>query len=133
MWFPKWSPLLDYQASQFSDFEEIQDFNPWVVEENKKFSTFLRNNLMEGDVVITHYLPSQKSVSPRFKGSQTNAFFVSEMDELIDEKKPALWVHGHTHDSADYQLSNTRIVCNPFGYPRVLNSDYVEKLLIPIA
>jgi hypothetical protein len=27
-------------------------------------------------------------------------------------------VHGHTHDSFDYDLDGTRVVCNPRGYAR---------------
>lgn len=133
MWFPQWSPLFDYASTQMEDFRQIVDFHPWVTQENAKFKNFLQKNLKAGDVVLTHYLPSMKSVSPRYKGSATNPFFVSEMDQLILDRRPALWVHGHTHDSIDYQLSNTRIVCNPFGYPRELNPGYKEKLLIPIA
>ncbi len=29
-----------------------------------------------------------------------------------------LWIHGHTHDSFDYLVNGTRIVCNPRGYAR---------------
>jgi hypothetical protein len=29
-----------------------------------------------------------------------------------------LWVHGHTHDSFDYTIKGTRVVCNPRGYAR---------------
>ena len=25
--------------------------------------------------------------------------------------------HGHTHSFFDYQINNTRILCNPLGYP----------------
>ena len=35
---------------------------------------------------------------------------------MIEEQRPALWVHGHTHDSCDYQVGVTRVVCNPRGY-----------------
>ena len=132
MWFPQWSPLHDYAATQMSDFTQIVDFRPWVVQENKKFREFIQANLKGGDIVLTHYLPSQQSVSARYKGSAVNPFFVCEMDQLIRDRKPSLWVHGHTHDSFDYQLSSTRIVCNPFGYPRQLNAGYLEKLLIAV-
>jgi hypothetical protein len=27
-------------------------------------------------------------------------------------------VHGHTHDSFDYQVNGTRVICNPRGYQR---------------
>ena len=29
-----------------------------------------------------------------------------------------LWVHGHTHDSFDYEVAGTRVLCNPRGYCR---------------
>ena len=29
-----------------------------------------------------------------------------------------LWIHGHTHDSFDYRLNGTRVVCNPRGYAK---------------
>jgi hypothetical protein len=35
---------------------------------------------------------------------------------LIDVGRPALWLHGHVHHSLDYQLFDTRVVCNPRGY-----------------
>jgi Icc-related predicted phosphoesterase len=132
MWFPEWRPLFNYAATQMADFDQIINFAPWVVKEHAKFKTFLQKNLKKGDIVLTHYLPSMKSVSQRYQGSMTNPFFVSEMDSLIAERAPSLWVHGHTHDSSDYQLSNTRVVCNPFGYPKELNPGYKDKLLIQI-
>ena len=27
-----------------------------------------------------------------------------------------LWCHGHIHQSKDYMIGNTRIICNPRGY-----------------
>lgn len=69
-------------------------------------------------VVITHHAPSPTSIHPRFAGSLLNACFVSKVDELLDGSRVRLWIHGHTHDSFDYQLNGTRVVCNPRGYAR---------------
>ena len=69
-------------------------------------------------VVITHHAPSPRSVHPRFYGSQLNACFVSDVERLVDGRRAALWIHGHTHDSFDYRLNGTRVVCNPRGYAR---------------
>ena len=30
----------------------------------------------------------------------------------------ALWIHGHTHDSFDYSVKGTRVLCNPRGYAK---------------
>lgn len=68
-------------------------------------------------VVITHHLPSAQSVAERYKNILTSACFASHLDDLLG--KSALWIHGHTHDSFDYVLRSTRVVCNPRGYCRI--------------
>ncbi|HLW11937.1 MAG TPA: metallophosphoesterase, partial [Casimicrobiaceae bacterium] len=67
-------------------------------------------------VVITHHAPSRKSIHPRFAGSLLNACFISDVERLMDGTRASLWVHGHTHDSFDYVVNGTRVVCNPRGY-----------------
>ncbi|MFD2053745.1 metallophosphoesterase [Mesorhizobium calcicola] len=67
-------------------------------------------------VVVTHHLPHANSIPNRFKGDLLNAAFASDLSQVLEVGQPALWVHGHTHDSCDYQVGNTRIVCNPRGY-----------------
>jgi hypothetical protein len=69
-------------------------------------------------VVITHHAPSPKSIHPRFAGSAINACFVSDVESLMGAQRAALWIHGHTHDSFDYTVSGTRVVCNPRGYSK---------------
>ncbi len=67
-------------------------------------------------VVLTHHAPSPLSVAPRFKGSPLNPAFASDLTDLIWQHVPDLWIHGHVHDSFDYLLGDTRVVCNPRGY-----------------
>lgn len=69
-------------------------------------------------VVITHHAPSPASIHPRFAGSPVNACFVSDAEHLLGADRVQLWVHGHTHDSFDYRVAGTRVVCNPRGYSR---------------
>jgi predicted phosphodiesterase len=69
-------------------------------------------------VVVTHHAPSLQSVPKRFAGSPLNANFVSDAEQLVAESNAQLWVHGHLHDSFDYTLHNTRVLCNPRGYTR---------------
>lgn len=88
----------------------------------KRHTNWLATSLAEPfpgpTVVITHHAPSPKSIHPRFADSLLNACFVSDAEWLIDGKRVALWIHGHTHDSFDYALNGTRVVCNPRGYAR---------------
>lgn len=69
-------------------------------------------------VVITHHAPSRKSIHPRFADSLMNACFVSDAERLIDGSRARLWIHGHTHDSFDYVVNGTRVLCNPRGYAK---------------
>lgn len=110
------------------DFSRIQsDLNPGTAFSPIEFETlFARNRLWLAQqldhavdyptVVITHHAPSRASIHPRFEGSPINACFVSDSDYLLDAKKVALWIHGHTHDGFDYMVNGTRVVCNPRGY-----------------
>jgi Icc-related predicted phosphoesterase len=117
LWFRD-APESRPHRSWLTDFQTIPGFVPWVFEENDRQLAFLRDELRAGDVVVTHHLPAYECVSPRFRGSPLNAFFVCDVEPLIRERAPALWVHGHTHDSVDVVVGETRIVCNPFGYAR---------------
>lgn len=65
-------------------------------------------------VVVTHHLPSAKSVAERFGADPLSAAFASNMEDLTAGAD--LWIHGHTHDNFDYLLGNCRVVCNPRGY-----------------
>ena len=90
---------------------------------------WLRENLIEPwdgkTVVVTHFLPCQRSIAPRWGGSASNAGFASNMDEFLGMAD--LWIHGHTHDSMDYELNDCRVVCNPRGYARTWDGKSIEN------
>ncbi|MDN5842281.1 MAG: metallophosphoesterase family protein [Alcaligenaceae bacterium] len=67
-------------------------------------------------VVISHHAPAPQSVHPRFADSLVSAGFASDCSALMG--RASLWVHGHTHDSFDYSVRGTRVICNPRGYCR---------------
>ncbi|MDQ2927488.1 MAG: metallophosphoesterase [Pseudomonadota bacterium] len=69
-------------------------------------------------VVITHHAPSRKSIHPRFARSLLSACFVSDAERLLGDARVQLWIHGHTHDTFDYRVNGTRVVCNPRGYAK---------------
>jgi Icc-related predicted phosphoesterase len=78
--------------------------------------TALKIDPVKTAVVVTHHLPHAKSIPARFQGDLLNAAYASDLSDVIKSGRPALWVHGHTHDSCDYVIGDTRIVCNPRGY-----------------
>ena len=118
MWFRD-NPKARPYKRLMSDFGLIEDFEAWVYEENAATLAYFDQHVRKGDVVLTHYVPTFRSVHPRWAGSQLNAFFVCDMEPLILEREPRIWIHGHTHDSFDYLLGSTQVICNPFGYARL--------------
>jgi Icc-related predicted phosphoesterase len=57
--------------------------------------------------------------------------FVSDLSELIEIYQPTLWVHGHVHNSSDYRVGNTRILCNPHAYGSE-NPDFNGALVVEL-
>lgn len=71
------------------------------------------------DIWVIHHCPSYQSVHEKYRHSNGNDFFATELAlKILDMKKPPkLIVHGHTHERFDYMIGNTRVICNPRGYP----------------
>ncbi len=69
-------------------------------------------------VVVTHHAPSKQSLTYERVDDTLAGAYASSMDELIIQSGADLWVHGHTHESVDYQVGSTRVVSNPRGYSK---------------
>ncbi len=84
-------------------------------------------------VVVTHHLPHPNSVHAKYKGDLLNPCFASDMSMLL--RPPVkLWIHGHTHESMDYEVEGTRVVCNPRGYlPQEPNMRFNPKLVVEVS
>lgn len=129
LWFRKPAKFSRFKTN---DFHNIKDFEEWVYNENKDCVDFLVDELKEGDVVISHYLPSFMSVHYQFK-YENNDFFVCNVEPLILERNPKLWVHGHTHESMDVNIGKTRVVCNPYGYKDYMtNFSFKDNFILEI-
>ena len=66
-------------------------------------------------IVITHFAPHVGSIAPAFTSHPANPGFIVPLPGLMGG--PLLWIHGHTHTAFDYEVSGTRVFCNPRGYP----------------
>jgi Icc-related predicted phosphoesterase len=65
---------------------------------------------------MTHHAPSLQSIPDKYKNEFIRVAYASDLEQKILEKQPQLWVHGHVHESFDYRIGETRVVCNPRGY-----------------
>lgn len=103
-----------------------------VLMEHKRSLQFLKDNVKEGGIVITHHLPSFKSIDPEYTTSELNGAYATNLEEFILSAKPKLWIHGHTHVPHDYMIGDTRVVCNPRGYPGQEGNGYNPNLVIEL-
>lgn len=87
------------------------------------------NNLKK--LVVTHHAPSWLSLDEKHKHDSLSGAYVSDLSELILDESPDVWCHGHLHNSSDYVIGDTRILCNPLGYPfeKVDCNEYFSFLL----
>lgn len=84
-------------------------------------------------VVMTHHLPSPRSIDGRYAQSEFNAAYASNLEALVERSGASLWCHGHTHVSQDYMIGETRIICNPRGcYGHDLNPAFDPEKMIEI-
>ncbi|RYE43860.1 MAG: metallo-dependent phosphatase [Hyphomicrobiales bacterium] len=119
--------LNDYRQIRFSRSSSNADLY-WVrsktivpvltLQRHRQSVEWLETQLAKGDphrtVVVTHHAPHQLSVAPGYVGDPLTPSFVSDLDRLMG--RSVLWIHGHVHDSFDYVVRGTRVVCNPRGY-----------------
>jgi Icc-related predicted phosphoesterase len=84
-------------------------------------------------VVVSHHAPSSLSIHEIYKNDTLmNGGYSSDLSEFIlDRPQIKLWTHGHMHNNFDYTIGDTRVVCNPKGYPGE-NDDFNSNLILEI-
>jgi Icc-related predicted phosphoesterase len=132
LWFPEEYDNALYER-HMTDFRVIRDFRRDVYKQARCESAWLNVAVEPGCVVVTHHLPSRRSVAPRWKSSELNRFFVHDHEQLIQEEQPRLWIHGHTHDSIRYSIGKTQVIANPYGYAgHEVNPGFDGRMVVDI-
>jgi predicted phosphodiesterase len=113
--------IADYFAIRVADGPALRTFTPQdAANLHARSRSWLEDALARPHdgptAVVTHHLPSWRSVHPAFAKWVSSAGFVSRLDSLVE--RADLWIHGHTHTSHRYRIGRASVVCNPRGYPR---------------
>ncbi len=95
---------------------------------NEKFSELKDEKV----VVVTHHAPSLKSIPGKFKNNLLAAAYASNLDEIIEDSGAELWIHGHVHSTMDYMIGETRVICNPRGYPSQSMTGFYPELIVEV-
>lgn len=112
----------------YSKLRTIDTFN--IHNESVRWlSKSLEKHKDKTNIVITHHAPSIKSISEKNKKHPLSAAYASNLEDLILEYSPKLWIHGHIHEPKDYKIGTTQIICNPHGYIDEAYNGYKKELL----
>lgn len=113
LWF-KETPQAILNTHYLNDFRYIDNFNPYIA--NEEAINYI-NNIKENDlkqVLVTHHLPTYKLVSEQYIREVTNCYYVCDIEDQL--YKFDLVISGHSHTSVDLYIDQTRLVRNPYGY-----------------
>ena len=133
-WDESYGPVKTKQVlNGMSDFSAIADIEAadWGVSWGKQAHRFFQQELERCSslnskiVCISHNAPTRMSVLPHYDEHYLNACYANDWLHFLQDYKPDLWIHGHMHDTLDYCVSNTPVICNPRGYFGIaLNKDF---------
>jgi Icc-related predicted phosphoesterase len=93
-----------------------------IMDRHRKTKEYIKHVLSENKdrkcVVVGHHAPSFMSIAEQYKSDTLmNGGYASDLSEFIlDHPQIVLWTHGHMHQTFDYMIGTTRVVCNPRGY-----------------
>jgi predicted phosphodiesterase len=83
----------------------------------QKLLAWFAKDLLGPRVVISHHAPVAKPDSLYLNSALMPAFNATDMEQIIIDHKPNLWIYGHTHECDDQMIGQTRVLSNQLGYP----------------
>ena len=99
-----------------------------TLQRHVKTRQFIEQNITQKSVVVTHHAPSPQSIAAEYQDDHhLNGGYASDLTELVLEYQPQFWCHGHMHTPHDYHIGETRVLCNPRGYPHQ-NPDWTPQV-----
>lgn len=88
---------------------------------SSRFIDFVLHNKtteLSKTIVVTHFGPTFQTMNMEYKDNYSNDYFFSDLDYILENKGPRLWIHGHTHKPFRGTVGMSELVVNPRGYTR---------------
>ena len=119
------------------DLVRPTEVRQWHRRSRNYISEELRRPFDGKTAVVTHHLPTGRSIASQYKSDPLTPCYASNCSDLL-YLGPDLWIHGHQQVSVDLNYQGTRVVSNPRGYPDPLergtfeNPDFKPDLVVEI-
>jgi len=127
--------MWDYQQIRIAP--QLRPARPGDSERwHRRARAWLATELAASDrstVVVSHHAPSGRSTPATDADHPFNPAYASDLESLMtDDRAPTLWIHGHIHHARDYVVGETRVVCNPRGYPEQTGTGFDPRLVLTV-
>lgn len=140
----KINPVLEFVIQRsMADFRLIRNNGRKITVDDynqlhEDCRAFLENELStpgnhQKTIVVTHHLPTFFNYPEKYRYSELNTAFATELFDLIEPSNVDYWIFGHTHEvMADFKIGKTTLTTNQLGYVEYGEHEYfsVNKYLI---
>jgi len=89
-WYPD-NSIVQKKLTNWSDRAHTRGFLNWWQPFQRQEREHLWKNMQEGDIILSHMLPTWECVSPEYEADSYNCMYVADLKDLILEKK-SNWV-----------------------------------------
>ena len=134
--FDKENPMSMYEAGErMNDYRLIRNggyvLSPQdTLEFHKEHLAILEDDILPGDIVMTHHTPSLQCIPTEYADDRVNGAYHSDLEDLIIRKKPSYWFCGHTHTAKTLKIGDTTVIINPHGYGKHYTKNGYNPLLV---
>jgi len=130
LWYPvNKKNLTNFEC--FADSYYVENARHNINAAHKETIEFFSQEIKPGDIVITHHSPSTQTTQNVFLGDIMNCFFATNQEELIRKTNPKYWLFGHQHQTNQWTIGSTKLICNASGYPGEY-PDFRPNLIIEV-
>jgi predicted phosphohydrolase len=93
------------------DYDQLhEDCRAFLVKE-------LSNVTNQKTIAVTHHLPTFFNYPEKYRYSELNTAFATELFDLIEASNADYWIFGHSHEVVpDFKVGNTTLTTNQLGY-----------------
>jgi len=115
-------------------YSKLRSIDTYVIHQHslKWLQSSLAATATKKNIVVTHHAPSAKSLPEKFKKDILSSAYASNLEPMILVYQPQFWIHGHIHTPAQYEIGDTKIICNPHGYISDHYNGFEKNLVIEI-
>lgn len=113
-------PVDKFFRSRYNDFTQIKGFKKLARTYGKAdYRSIARHlsNPARVKIAMTHFLPHPECINLEYTGNALNACYCNDWYDILADKKPDYWFHGHSHCHQKVKIHETECIINAAGYP----------------